>query len=71
MLTIWDILILCALVTLIVIAPIDSAFSADFVFARWYQLLCACIFSIDVLINLNRGFYSEGRIITDRKLILY
>lgn len=71
MLTLWDGIVLSALLSAIVAFPMQSAFDIDYhSLSTLHSLLCGIVFSLDVLVTFNRGYYDEGKIIIERKKIV-
>ena len=63
--------IMVVLLALGFIVPYISAFEPDNnSLSTGIDILCLIIFSIDIIINFNTGYYEKGSLVLDRRRIM-
>ena len=67
----WEIFIAILLLFFGFLVPYQSAFdTTDETLSLSLSLISLILFSIDIIFNLNTGFYNEGKLVVDRLQIL-
>lgn len=68
---VWELIMFAILLVSGFIVPYLLAFEeSNLEFSDGFDIFTMVIYSIDIIVNLNTGFYQEGEIVKDRKKIL-